>query len=169
LTAVRTRVILASVRVAIVTTILIALAVGAWAANAAAPLPPQCSAADIQSRATLQTPGYVRYCGPAQAVLWVGGKRFAFKVGRCSPTRMYFGFLSNRGTSPSRGVILILGRRMSPGRNHIMDWAAALPGVNLDRIPGIGTAIVSKSLERATFSLDVEGSTNKVRGSWSCG
>jgi len=83
---------------------------------------------------------------------------------------MYFGVMPKRvGGAPARGFILILeGSAKSPGRHHIMDWAAELPGVNLDRVPGTGTAIVSRDLQSATFSLDAEGSTTKVTGSWSC-
>jgi len=103
--------------------------------------------------------------------LWAGGKPLTFEVGRCSPSRVHFGFLSNGigEASPGRGFVLVLERWKSPGRNHIMDWAAELPGVSLDQIPGTGTAIVSKNLKSATFSLDMQGSTNKVRGSWLCG
>ena len=165
-------------RVAILAVSLVVLALGAWVAHAATPLPPECSAADIQAHAILRSagwgtntdPGYARYCGPGHAVVQVDNRSFTFKVGRCTSTRAYFGVLGNGvgGASPGRGVVLILERAKHRGRNHLMDWAAALPGVSLDRIPGTGTAVVSKDLKSATFSLDIEGSTNKVRGRWSC-
>lgn len=82
---------------------------------------------------------------------------------------MGFGALWRPGNAVrTRGFELILERPRHPGSNHIMDWVAQLPGVNVDRLPGTGTAVLSRNLNRATFSLDIEGSTKTVTGNWRC-
>ena len=99
-------------RTAIVTASLVVLALGAWAAEAAAPMPPQCSAADTQRRAILFSgaystggSGYSRNCGPGRAVVQLRGKSFTIQGGRChgnilSPRWVYFGLLAQQ--SPAR-------------------------------------------------------------------
>ena len=80
-------------RVVIVAASVVALAV-AWAAEAAAPIPPKCTALNTQRHATRYTeglypgpatrPGYIRYCGPGRAVARVGGTSFTIEGGNCS-------------------------------------------------------------------------------------
>ena len=50
-----------------------------------------------------------------------------------------------------------------PGRNTIMDGEVQLPGFS--SLPSEGTAIISKDLKSATFSL---GSPPRITGSWRC-
>ena len=50
-----------------------------------------------------------------------------------------------------------------PGRVHIMDGEVQLPGLHTH--PNPGTAIISKDLKTATFSV---GSPPRVTGSWRC-
>ena len=157
---------------------LVALAMGAWAAEAAVPLPPECSAADTQRRAILfsggwgtdDKPGYSRYCGPGRAVVRVGGKSFTLKGGRCTSRRAGFGVLWNGigNAPPGRGFWFLLERANRPGRNDIIDGGVELPGVTPAHTTGRGTAIVAKSLKSATFSLKGPSQT-KITGSWTCG
>lgn len=166
-------------RVAIVTMSLAVLAFGAWAAEAAAPVPPTCSALNTQRHATVYTegqypgpatrPGYVRFCGPGRAVARVRGKSFTIEGGNCSGrlNRRSFGLMGT-GSLPGRGFWLRLAQTngrwyVRPGRNTIMDGEVQLPG--LSSLPHQGTAIISKDLKSATFSL---GSPPRVTGSWTC-
>jgi hypothetical protein len=162
---------------AIVGSVVAALVVAAWAAGASTPLPPTCSAADAQRGGILVSagwgtddqPGYARYCGPARAVVRVGGKSFTFKGGHCTSQRARFGVLWNGiGTAPpGRGFWVLLQGGRRAGRNEISDGELQLNGRVL--VPK-GTAIVAKSLKSATFSLATRGaSPTKVTGSWTCG
>ena len=159
-------------RVAIVTASLAALALGAWAAEAA---PPKCSALNTQRHATLHTGGYERYCGPGSAVLRVGGKSFTIDGGNCSGNlnRRSFGLIGYGGLTGKgfwfrlEPVKTATGRTrwyVRPGRVTIMDGDVQLPGFS--SLPGNhGTAIISKDLKSATFSV---GSPPRVTGSWTC-
>jgi hypothetical protein len=146
----------------------------AWAAETAAPIPPKCSAVNAQRHATLRTGGYERYCGPGRAVARVGGKSFTIEGGNCSGrlNRRSFG-LFGYGGLPGKGfwfrlepVVTADGRQrwfVRPGRVNIMDGDVDLPG--FDSLPHPGTAIISKDLKSATFSL---GSPPRITGSWTC-
>ena len=172
-------------RLAIVTASLAVLALGAWAAEAAAPVPPKCSALNTQRHATLRTGGpypqhwYERYCGPGRAVVRVAGKSFtkSFTIegGNCSGNlnRRSFGLIGYG--RPGKGfwfrlepVKTATGRTrwfVRPGRVNIMDGDLQLPG--LDNLPGNhGTAIISKDLKSATFFIKDRSPT--VTGSWTC-
>jgi hypothetical protein len=114
-------------------------------------------------------PGYERYCGPGRAVLRVGGKSFTIKGGNCSGNlnRRSFGLMGYGGL-PGKGFWFRLaptGGRwyVRPGSNTIMDGEVHLPGFT--SLPHQGTAIVSKDLKSATFSV---GSPPRVTGSWRC-
>ena len=163
-------------RVAILTASLAALAVvgaGAWAASAA-PLPLECSALNTQRHATVYAGAYERYCGPGLAVAHVGGKSFSIEGGNCSGrmNRRSFGLI---GVGGLRGkglwfrlapVVTHSGRErwfVRPGRVDIIDGGVQLPGFS--SLPNQGTAIISKDLKSATFSV---GSPPRVTGSWTC-
>jgi hypothetical protein len=160
-------------RVALVTASLGVLALGAWATEAATPIPPKCSALDTQRHATLYTGGYHRYCGPGRAVVRVGGKSFTIEGGNCSGNlnRRSFGVMGYG--RPGRGfwfrlepVVTAAGRSrwfVRPGRVNIMDGEVDLPG--WDSFPRPGTAIISKDVKSATFSL---GAPPRITGSWKC-
>jgi len=149
--------------------------VGVWAADAAAPAPPQCSASDTQHHVTVETGSYARYCGPGRAVLRIAGKSFTIEGGNCSGrlNRRSFGLIGYGG-SPGTGVWVRLepvvarsGRQrwfVRPGRVGIMDGETQLPGFR--SLPHQGTAVISKDLRRATFSLSNGGV--KITGSWTC-
>ena len=167
-------------RVAILTASLAALVLGAWAAEAAAPIPPTCSALDTQRHATLRAGGrypqswYERYCGPGRAVARVGGKSFTIEGGNCSGNlnRRSFGLVGYR--VPGKGfwfrlapVVTHSGRErwfVRPGRVDIIDGQVRLPGFDYS-LANQGTAIISKDLKSATFSV---GSPPRVTGSWRC-
>ena len=128
-------------RVAILTASLAALALGAWAAEAAAPIPPKCSALNTQRHATLRAGVYERYCGPGRAVARVGGKSFTIDGGNCSgpANRRSFGVVGYR--APGKGfwfrlapVVTTDGRQrwyVRPGRVDIIDGDVNLPGFDI--------------------------------------
>jgi hypothetical protein len=161
-------------RLAIVTVSVAALALGAWAAEAADSAAPECSALDTQRHVTLYGGGYERYCGPGRAVVRVEGTSFAISGGNCSgpANRRSFG-LFGRGSSSGKGIWLRLepvttatGRHrwlVRPRRVGVMDGEVQLPGFT--SLPHQGTAFISNDLKSATFSL---GSPTKIRGSWTC-
>jgi hypothetical protein len=155
-------------RLAIVTTSVAALLMLAgWAAGASPPLPPKCSLADAQRPGALVHSGsYLRYCGSGRAVVRVGGKSFTINGGRCTSRRVGFGVL---GTSRGRGFSLVLDHHNWPGRNAIIQMTFQLPGVSIPNIPNTGTAIKSKDLESATFSIGTPGHPARITGSWICG
>ena len=154
----------------------VALALGAWAAEAAAPIPPNCSALNAQRHGRLVTggwntggPGYVRQCGPGRAVLRVGGESFTIEGGSCRGrlNGRNFGLIGYGGL-PGKGFFLHLGLTngrwyVRPGRVDIIDGEVQLPG--FDSLPHQGTAIISKDLMSATFTL---GSPPRITGSWKC-
>jgi hypothetical protein len=156
-------------RVGIVTTSLAALVMLAgWAAGASPPLPPKCSSADAQRPGALVHGGsYLRYCGSGRAVVRVVGRSITIKGGRCTSRRVGFGVL---GSGPhARGFSLVLDHHNVPGRNAIIDGFIQLPGVSFATTPVTGTAIRSKDLERATFSIGKPGHPARITGSWICG
>jgi hypothetical protein len=110
-------------------------------------------------------------------VLRVGGKSFTIEGGNCSGNlnRRSFGLMGYDGLS-GRGfwfrLAPVWGPKVGhqrwfvrPGRNTIMDGEVHLPG--LDSLPHQGTAIMSKDLKSATFSVGGP-STPTITGSWKC-
>jgi hypothetical protein len=162
-------------RLVIVTASLAVLALGAWAAEAATSTPPKCSALDTQRHATLSGGGYDRYCGPGRAVVRVGSRSYTIESGNCSgaANRRSFGLVGSGGQSGGKGfwfrlepVKAATGRTrwfVRPGRVNIMDGDVDVPG--WDSFPRPGTAIISKDVKSATFSL---GSPPRITGSWRC-
>jgi hypothetical protein len=168
-------------RVALVTASLAVLALAAWAADAAAPVPPKCSTLNTQRHGRLVTgewntggPGYVRHCGPGRAVLRVGGKSFTIEDGTCrgSMASVRFGLLGHGGLT-GKGFFARLQPAgtdahprwyIRPGRIPIIDGETQLPGFG-NELPHQGTAIISKDLKSATFALR---GPPQVTGSWTC-
>ena len=162
-------------RAALVTASLAVLALGAWAAEAADSTPPNCSALNTQRHTTLSGGGYDRYCGPGRAVVRVGRKSYTIEGGNCSgnQNRRSFGLVGSGGQSGGKGfwfrlepVQTATGRTrwfVRPGRVNIMDGDLDVPG--FDYLPRPATAIISKDVKSATFSL---GSPPRVTGSWKC-
>ena len=162
-------------RVAIVVVSVVGLAVGVSAAEPATPTRPQCSASDTQRHVTLETGSYTRYCGPGRAVLRIAGRSFTITSGNCSGrmNRRSFGLFGHGGV-PGTGfwvrlepVVTASGRQrwfVRPGRVGIMDGETQLPGFS--SLPHQGTAVISKDLKSATFSL--LGGGVKISGSWTC-
>ena len=73
------------------------------------------------------------------------------------------------GGVTGKGFFLHLGPTngrwyVRPGRVDIIDGEVQLPGFGND-LPHQGTAIISKDLKSATFTL---GAPPKVTGSWTC-
>jgi hypothetical protein len=122
--------------------------------------------------------GYERYCGPGRAVIRVAGKSFTIEGGNCSGNlnRRSFGVVGNGGSTKGfwfrlEPVTTATGRTrwyVRPGRVTIMDGDVDVPG--FPNAPGNrGTAIISKDLESATFSIRTRPSSPPmVTGSWRC-
>lgn len=158
----------------IVSATLVALTPSTRAAAAAALIPPNCSTLDTQRHATIRTGGYERYCGPGRAVARVGSKSFTIESGNCSGNlnRRSFGLVGAYGGAGKgfwfrlEPVKAASGRTrwfVRPGRVNIMDGDVDLPG--WDSVPYPATAIISKDVKSATFSL---GSPPRITGSWRC-
>jgi hypothetical protein len=147
--------------------------------------PPQCSSADTRRNATLLAPSpnapiYLRYCGPARAVLRIGTNRYVIKGGHCLrgtnlPTAgprlagIAIGLLSN-APKPGRGIGFWWGPPFTTvGRLQIDDSEIEIAGM---RVAASGTVIVGEDLNSGRFLLygrDASGPTGPlVRGSWSC-
>ena len=97
----------------------------------------------------------------------VGGKSFTIKGGRCLSGRVGFGVL---GRGPHRkGFTLVLNHHNWPGRNGIDDGIIQLPGFNFANALITGTAIRSKNLESASFSIGTHGHpAGRITGTWTC-
>ena len=168
-------------RVAIMTASLAALMLGAWTADAAAPIPPKCSASDTQRQRLLHTEVissdgryYFRACGPGRAVLQVAGKSFSIRGGTCSGPLgtvrfglLGYGGLHGKGFSAHFPAEPPWHMHRRPGRNPIIDGDTQLPG--FDSLPHQGTAFVSKDLDSATFYLGTPSQPRMITGSWTCG
>lgn len=175
-------------RLAIVTTSVAALLMLAgWAAGASPTLPPKCPAdaqgPEVQAFSETRYGGfYIRFCGSGRAVVRVGSKSFIIKGGHCvSGGRVVFGVLgigigrtpAGRafwGTSRGRGLSLVTEHENRPGRDDIKGVDIQLPGVSVSFAQTLtGTAIKSKDLKRATFSIRTPGHPARITGSWTCG
>jgi hypothetical protein len=147
--------------------------------------PPTCSSADTRRNATLLAPSptaaiYLRFCGPARAVLRIGTSRYVIKGGHCV-----------RGTNlPTAGprlggiAIGLISDAPKPGRGILLWWDPPFTNVGrlqIDdseieiaemRVAASGTVIVGEDLNSGRFLLygrDASGPTGPlVRGSWSC-
>jgi len=157
-------------RTAIVTASLLALALSAWPAEAAAPTAPKCSAADMKD-GIASSGGFLRFCGPARAVLRVAGTSFTFAGGRCTATRAGFGMFAPTPSNARAFELVLAHHQRRSGPNPVIDGIYQLPGVSpWTRTPS-GTAIIARNLKSATFSLETAGPLGPVRitGSWTCG
>ena len=152
-----------------------ALAVIAPAESSAAardtlPAPPLCSAADNSRHAILSvpTPGlpgghplYVRFCGPAQAVVQVHGKTFDIRGGACDDTQGY-----------ERIGIGLHAFAHAPTARWIAFAASTAPAVFV-QLPGIRYAIGQAAtsgnpIHTGTFAGHFHDGT-PFTGSWTCG
>jgi hypothetical protein len=74
------------------------------------------------------------------------------------------------GSGPhARGFSFVLNHHNVPGRNAIIDGVIQLPGVSTANTRITGTAIKSKDLESATFSIGRADRPARITGSWTCG
>jgi hypothetical protein len=154
----------------------------AWSTASSSSGPPRCSATDTRRNNVLRTHSYVRFCGPARAVVYLKGKTYRIRGGFCFPRRstrlkkprqrldgIAIGFFSKSG-QPGRAVTFGGG---DWGATHAMaitidDSAIVVPGT---RVPASGIVVVGKKLDGGWFSLY----GRKLRptgpleiGSWTC-
>jgi hypothetical protein len=168
------------------------------ASRAAAPAPPVCSAEDTRRNAVLDSPPYMRYCGPARAVVYVTWirppndvitKTYRIRGGWCYPRRP-----THRKTPRKRLVGVAVGlfvrSPQPPGLALTVDTLHAEPPVFSPRggqaitvddsaieVPGTrlgasGIVVIGKRLNGGWFSLygrlDTGPTGPLVSGTWSC-
>ena len=153
----------------------------AWTTQAASPGRPGCSVKDTRRNTTLVVKGgfhdaplYLRYCGPARAVVHLNGKAYTIRGGWCRRRRegsggeVAIGLIANQPAAPGQGVALVWPNPMGPAR--IDDAEIEVPGI---RVAASGTATVGKGLKGGRFTLygpDQSGPTGmSLTGSWTCG
>jgi hypothetical protein len=157
----------------------------------ALPAPPHCSAANTRHNAilvvdnpTTHEPLYVRYCGPARAVVLVNGTTYTIRGGLCFPLRstrlrtprqrleaVAIGMINNPPATPARHVdfwwdpptATIAHRAFT-----MAEYDIYVPGGPFATFGGPGTGVVGKRLNGGTFKI--ENSTGEeITGSWTCG
>jgi hypothetical protein len=155
--------------------------------------PPQCSAADTKQQKTLLVPStgnpvYIRYCGPARALVRVKGRAYRIRGGRCirgalgAPKRtskrifagIAIGLIANPPARPGLGISFWWDPPSTrPRRVTIDDSEIEVPG---RRIAASGAVVVGRKRnvgDVGTFRLygrTGAGPTgDRVTGSWTCG
>jgi hypothetical protein len=156
---------------ALVSSVLLVTAASAGARSPAAqlPAPPQCSSADNSKHAWLHvpTPGlpgghplYVRFCGPARAVVRVRGKTFDIRGGSCDDTSGY----------ETIGIGLHAFAR-APTASYVAYASSTAPAVFV-QLPGIRSAMgqaltTGNPIRSGTFLGHFRDGT-PFSGSWTC-
>jgi hypothetical protein len=146
-----------------------------WTTYGEGAIPRNCTTADTRQRAVLNIgvdssggPAYMRFCGPARAVVRVHGTSYRINGGICGdrsgPTRVYFGLIENGGRPGARGLSLVLQPGNVAGSFKIIDSIVQVAG--LDLAPR-GTAVVGDGRTSGTFAGEWKGT--RVTGSWVCG
>jgi hypothetical protein len=92
----------------------------------------------------------------------VGFGVLGIRIGTTPAARAYW------GTSRGRGFTLVMAHANRPGRDDIIGGDIQLPGVTA-KTHITGTAIKSKDLESATFSIGPPGRPARITGSFTCG
>lgn len=140
------------------------------ATRGALPAPPRCSAADYGRHAILHipTPGlpgghplYVRYCGPAHAVVRLHGKALSIRGGSCGDTQGY----------ESIGIGLH-AFAPAPTARSLGFASSTAPAVSI-QLPGVRYATAKaltngKPIRTGTFVGRLHDGT-PFSGSWTCG
>jgi hypothetical protein len=162
------------------------LPLAAWTTRDISTGPPKCSTADAFGNRTLNSPRggaptYIRYCGPASAVVRVDTRHFAISGGHC------FQVATSSGRKGLQGIAvgLLSNPPRAPGLGVSFWWSTPLAragSVTIDdseielgrmRIAASGTVRVGKNLSGGTFRLygrDAFGPTGpRVTGTWTCG
>jgi hypothetical protein len=167
------------------------LVLTAWTSGSAPQPPRQCSNLDSKQQKTLNvssagSPVYIRFCGPAHALVRVnGGRPFRVLGGHCfrrpsdqpDEVNRHFlsgiavGLITNPPARPGLGVSFFwVPPSTHADRVTIDDSEIEVPG---RRVAASGTVIVGPKLNGGTFRLygrTSAGSTGvRVAGSWTCG
>jgi hypothetical protein len=163
-----------------------------WTSGSASPAPPRCSAADTRRNALLHVddpangqPLYLRYCGPARAVVYLKGKSYRIQGGYCIPPKRSTGTKKPRRRLDGIAIGLITNAPALPGRGVAFFWEPPVARggpISIDdseievagtRVAASGTVVVRERLTGGWFSLygrDGSGPTGPlVSGSWTCG
>jgi hypothetical protein len=157
----------------------------------ALPAPPHCSAANTRHNAilvvdnpTTHEPLYVRYCGPARAVVLVNGTTYTIRGGLCFPLRstrlrtprqrleaVAIGMINNPPATPARHVDFWWDPPTATVAHRaftMAEYDIYVPGGPFATFGGPGTGVVGKRLNGGTFKI--ENSTGEeITGSWTCG
>ena len=164
----------------------LALLTAAWT-NAGNTTPPLCTFSDHLRHKTLSVwqpgkpslPLYHRFCGPAEAIVYVRGTPFRIKGGSCSHsgglTGVEIGLLSYPPVAPRRAVLIgVRPPAARPGTFKLEDRpdggyviAQIQAGGNRAQIQS-GTVTVRKQLRSGTFAV-FTANGRRVTGSWTCG
>jgi hypothetical protein len=157
--------------------------VTAWTGGSALPAPPSCSAADTRHNALLVETPYLRFCGPARAVVYLNGTTYRIRGGYCVPRRavrartprkrfggIAIGLVADPPAPPGLGADFRLRPPVTHGQPiTIGDSEIEVPGT---RVAASGTVVVDNDLNGGWFSLygrDASGPTGPlVSGSWKC-
>lgn len=157
----------------------------------ALPAPPRCSAANTRHNAILRVdnptthePLYVRYCGPARAVVSVNGRTYTVRGGLCFPLRS-----ARLRTPRQRLEAVAIGMIANPPATRVREvnfwWAPPtttvahrafmmaeydihIPGRDYYTVNGPGTGVVGKRLNGGTFKIE-DSTGEEITGSWTCG
>jgi hypothetical protein len=157
----------------------------------ALPAPPHCSAANTRHNAILRVnnptthePLYIRYCGPARAVVSVNGTTYTIRGGLCWPLRstrlrtprrllgaVDIGMFANPPATPARHVDFWWDPPTATVAHRaftMAEYDINVPGGPFATFGGPGTGVVGKRLNGGTFKI--ENSTGEqITGSWTCG
>ena len=115
---------------------------------------------------------YATFCGRGEAVIRLGAKSFTIDGGHCGDLGAVrlagFGVIANRALYPGEtGLSILLKPGAQDGRVSVVDSIVQVAGIDLN---ATGSAVVSKALDRGTFTLTSKASNGmRVTGSWRCG
>ncbi len=131
---------------------------------------------------TAKRPVYIRFCGPARALVRVNGRAYRVQGGRCyrgpgtqastrTLTGIGIGLVVNEPARPGLGVTFFwVPPSTHAGLVKIDDSEIEVPG---RRVAASGSVIVAKSLNGGSFRLygrTASGPTgDRVTGTWTCG
>jgi hypothetical protein len=164
------------------------LLIAALTTAAASQPPPRCSDAATRGNAVMSVgrgyhdaPLYLRFCGPARAVVSMNGRSYSFRGGHClragtpgatagglQEEGFVIGLITNTPAAPGRGISIQWQRRATR-RVHFDDSEVEVAGT---RVAASGTVTVRSGRQGGTFTLhgrNASGPTGvSLSGTWTC-
>jgi hypothetical protein len=123
-------------------------------------------------RGTINKTKIYRYCGPAKAIVKVGGKRYPIAGGRCRKLRGTSYFAVDIGATtlerkpPVARFLTIRSPKLSDGVTRNASVGVELVGSSYTLGPVVVT--IAGGRTRGTFVGDSLGPGGRVSGSWTC-